>query len=536
MKNIFRKISQFFSCKAQSVKQASTLLAITALLSNILGLGRNLIFYRFIRPDQLDIYFASFRLADFLFNLLIFGAITSAFIPIISEMVAKNQEEEARKTTNQLISVATVFFVVLILILNIFLNQIIHLIVPGFDASRLATTVFLSRLMLLQTIFFSWSFILGSLLNAHHRFTSYALAPLTYNLAIIIGGLLSPHFGLIAVSLSVIVGAFLHFLIQYREAKQLGYAFKIDLKFSPKIKEIIKLMIPRSLAQGMSQIVLIVYTSLASTLQAGSIAIFSGMNDLQTAPTVVVGNSLATAFFPSLSSLVAEENYQEMNKLISKVVRVALFVLIPTIVITLSLRAQIVRLYFGIGGASWQLTDIAITTLVFFMIGIIPAVLVAMLARIFYAFKDTKTPMRIQVGTSIIGIIVAVIGIRLLHFNVATLALAESVIAISQVVAYLFALERHQHLNPDMSRIWKTVWLSSLGSLLLLIVTKTSLYLIDLIYQSSGLLTTHKTIPLLLQTVIAIILGSLVYFIYSELIELEELKWLMKRKFFQKRP
>jgi putative peptidoglycan lipid II flippase len=530
--SIFQRL---FKGQQQTVKQASILLAFTALLSNVLGLARNLIFYRLVPPGQLDIYYASFRLADFLFNLLIFGAITSSFIPVITEMISLKKEKIAHEVTNQLITWSTIFFIVLIAILSLFMRQIIHFIVPGFGSNRLEMTISLSRLMLLQTIFFSWSFIIGGLLNSYNRFTTYALAPLIYNLAIIIGGLLAPKFGIISISYSVVIGSFLHFLIQYYEAQQFGFHFYLNFQFTDKLKEIIFLMIPRGLSQGMSQIVLVVYTGLASTLQAGSIAIFSGINDLQTTPTVIIGNSLATAILPTLTAIGNEKQKQAGDELLTKVIRSSIFLSVPIIALLFILRAQIIRLYFGIGGASWELTNIAIGTFTLFLIGIVPATIVAILARVFYSFKDTKTPMWVSISTSLLAIFISYVGIYKLHFNVGTLALSESCISMTQMVAYLIILAKKQHINLFNWPIMQTVWHSSLASIISGFTTWLTLRFVNLLYNQTSFLSTTHSLTLMIQGIIAGCVGILTYLIYSKYKMTEELTWLQTKLFSLKK-
>src|SRR5437588_799397 len=155
--------------RAYTIKAASALLAITALFSNVLGLVRNVIFYRLIPPHLLDIYYASFRIPDLIFNLVIFGAIVSAFVPIATELISKDQEKEAYEITDQLFTWLTIFFVVIGIVLALFMVPIMHLVVAGFNQDRFNTAVTLSRLMLIQPIFFAWSFTLGGLLNSVRR-------------------------------------------------------------------------------------------------------------------------------------------------------------------------------------------------------------------------------------------------------------------------------------------------------------------------------------------------------------------------------
>ena len=149
--------------KNYSVKGATALLAITALLSNVLGLLRNVVFYHVVSPSQLDVYFASFRLPDLIFNVLILGAISSAFIPIITEILSKNDQKKVWEISNQVISWITVSFIALALIMFIAMPQIMHLVVYGFDANRFQQAIVISRILLLQSIFFAWSWTFGGI-------------------------------------------------------------------------------------------------------------------------------------------------------------------------------------------------------------------------------------------------------------------------------------------------------------------------------------------------------------------------------------
>lgn len=524
-------MAKLFSFRSQSVKQASTILAITALFSSGLGLARNLILYRVINPAELDTYFASFRIADFLFNIIIFGAITSAVIPIISGMASRKEHDKAVTLINQLLSWASVIMLIVSIVLALIMPQLVHVLVPGFDAERTAATVTLSRLLLLQTLFFSWSFIMGALLNGYKRFTSYALAPLMYNLSLIVGGFLAARFGVTALVYSVVVGSFLHFLIQFIEAKRLDFRPKFNLTITPELKNIVSLMIPRSLSQGIGQGVLIAYTALASGLQTGSIAIFNGMNDLQTTPTVIVANSLATACFPALSAQANSKDWGKMKDLLQKIIRINLFLLLPMMAIALILRAQVVRLYFGLGSANWDLTTLAIQTFAWFIIGIIPASLVALLARVFYATNDTKTPMFINLLTSVTGVSIAFIGIRYYGANVVILAASETLIVSLQAILYVIILNYRGYLDFGFSRISRYTLKYGFGALLLTLMTWLTLQSVDLAYQIIPWIGTNRIVGLLLQTVIASLIGAITYFGYSTLTSKQELKWLQKRNF-----
>lgn len=521
-----RSLRSFFASRSYSVRRASALLAITALLSNVLGLLRNVVFYRFVPPEQLDIYYASFRIPDLIFNILILGAISSAFIPLLGELLDKDRKEDAWKLTNQVISWLTVVFGALAVGLFFAMPSIMPYIVPGFEAARLEQAVLISRILLLQGVFFAWSWTFGGLLNSFNRFSSYAFAPLLYNAVIIVGGFLATRYGIIAIAWSVVVGAIGHMLIQFRETRLIGYRPHFSLAWTKELREILSLMLPRSFSQGMNQLVLIVFTTLASTLTAGSIAIFSGMNDLQTTPIVIVANSLAVAFFPTLTKYAAGEEWEEVNKLTTKVVRGALYLLVPSIALAYILRAQLVRLYFGIGGAGWDLTTLAIDTFSWFLVGIIPAALVTILARVFYGFKDTRTPFILNSLGSLVGIGTALVAIGLEGGTVADLAMAVAVAAWAQCLLYVGFLYKTGRFHLGFVELGKMLLSFAFGGLLAAFVAWGTLYSIDRLYEVYVPLQTSTILGLFIQFLVAGVTGVTTYAGYSMVVHKEELAWL----------
>ena len=528
--NFLRRLWGLMTSNSYTIKRATALLAFSALLSNVLGLARNIIFYWLVPKPQLDIYFAAFRVPDFLFNIVIFGAVSSAFVPIASELLAQKKERQTNELTNQLLSWLTVLFVGVAVILGIFMHPLMHLIVPGFDPSRFDQTVALSRILLLQSIFFAWSFTVGGYLNSTKRFSSYAIAPLIYNAVIIVGGFLAIRFGITAIAWAVVAGSFGHFAIQFRELLKTTYRPHWDLRVTEELKSITRLMIPRSLSQGIAQLVDIVYVALGSGLAVSSIAIFNGMNDIQTMPIQIIGNSLAVAIFPTLSAYASKKNWEEANILLNKVFRAILFILLPALVYAFVVRAQVVRLYFGLGTSTWDQTNLAILTFVGFLAGIIPACFVAVLSRVFYAIKDTRTPMILSGLAGFIGIAYAVFAIRS-GGTVVSLAVAESVLMISQCLLYGYVLYRNPDIRlgirPLTSKIIHYCGTAALVGLL----TWIPLNIIDYIYQRADLRGTHSSFGLLIQLVVASAIGLTGFLAYSKRVHKEELQWILKRNF-----
>ncbi len=532
MRSIFRRFAGLFANGPASVKQASLLLVITALLSNILGLLRNVVFYWLIDHSQLDIYYASFRIPDFLFNVLIFGAISSAFVPLLSKMLTEDKKTEARVFSDQTFSWITLSFGALAIVLAIFMQPLMRLVVHGFDPERFASAVRLSRILMLQSVFFAWSFVCGGYLNSFRRFASPAIAPLVYNAAIIVGGFMAAKSGIDAIVYAVIIGAFLHFSVQFIDMRRSGYTPRWNLKITPEIKELMRLMLPRSLSQGMNQFVLIIFTALASGLAGGSIAILSGMNDLQTTPTVILVNSLAIAIFPTLAAYVATNSWEDINRLIQKSFRTVLFFLIPTLILAFVLRAQVVRLYFSLGHhATWEETNLAIATFLAYLVGIIPTAFIVILSRMFYALRDTRTPMILSIIAGVFGVGWAVVSIHVFQGNVSSLALADSIESVLQCGLYLFVLKRHKDVRLGIIPILPRIVQYTACGVFSGFATWVALRVMDWLYTATGLLGTQRVSGLFLQLLVASAVGLVVFLGYSRLVLQEELGWLKTRRF-----
>jgi len=429
---MFSAIKNIF-VKENSVKGASIILVVTLMFSNVLGVIRDHFLAQKIPTDRLDIYFAAFRLPDLIFNVLILGAVAAAFIPVYSRYLKEKGQKEATELAQKTITVGAVSIAICLIVLFFIMPAVMRCLVPNFSADKRQDTIILARWLLLSPFFFTLSYFLGGILNSHKRFFAYSIAPLIYNLSIIVAVLLfAGKIGVKGVVIGVIVGAFLHMLIQLLAVSKVGFrfAFKFDYQ-DPGVKKIIRLMIPRAIGLGANQILLVAFTSFASAFPGG-IAIYNFADNIQTVPSVIFGNSVALAVFPTLAGLslsrVGEK--KEFQRFFTRSVRAVLFYLVPSTAMLIVLRAQIIRLILGYGFFGWSDTKTATATLGFFALGIIAQGLLPLFARSFYAMHDTKIPMYSSIAAIFVSIILGFVLSRLSTDTVSgisSLALAYSI-------------------------------------------------------------------------------------------------------------
>ena len=387
-------LKKIFNSQTKTITKGALIIGTSYFISAILGLIRDrLLVGHFGAGLELDVYFAAFRIPDFVYNILILGGLIVAFLPLFAEYFSRNKNE-VWQMANYVLNAFLIFLISISFIFFLLAPWLIKWIFPGFGEEHYKLAVPLIRLLFLSPIFFGISNLLSGILQYFHRFFIYSLTPILYNLGIIFGILfLAPYFGIFGAGLGVVFGAFLHMAIQIPTARNCGFSYKFlfDFKY-PALKRIFKLMVPRVFGVAAQQINLIVITAIASTITAGSIAIFSISNNFQSLPVGIIGASFAVAIFPALSRFFAENQKKEFLENFSSIFRQILFFVIPVSVLIFLLRTPIITFIYKTG--KFTLSDVQLTSacLGIFALSIFAQSLIPLLARAFFSLQDTKTP------------------------------------------------------------------------------------------------------------------------------------------------
>ena len=424
---------RIFKEKVNSIALAAVLVAASSLVSRLLGVFRDRILAsQFGAGPQLDIYYAAFRVPDLLFNLVVLGALSAGFIPIFSGLVKnfndpkKNEENiGAWALASNVINLLSVFLLAFSLLGILFAPLFVRFITPGFSSESQAATASLTRIMFLSPLFLGISGVLGGMLQSFRRFLIYSLAPIFYNLGIIVGVLwFSNWWGLSGLAWGVVLGAFLHMLIQIPAVYALGFRHSFKINFKDKgTRKIGSLMIPRTMSLAITQIDLLVTTVIASGLVSGSLTVFNLANNLQSFPIGIFGVSFAIAAFPTLSQYAFDKEKLEAS--FSSTLRQILFFVIPATVFLITLRAQIIRVVLGAGAFTWQDTILTMNTLALFSISLFAQASIPLMVRVFYARHDSKTPFYLGIFTVVVDIILCLVLSK--KMGVTGLALAYSI-------------------------------------------------------------------------------------------------------------
>jgi putative peptidoglycan lipid II flippase len=423
-----------------SVGRASLLMIATLIGSRLLGwLRLSVIGAKFGQTPELDAFWAAFRIPDTLFNLLVAGALASAFIPVFTGYLAKEREDEAWRVASSVLNAIVIALIAFSALLWVLAPWIMPVLAQFPDPAQRETAIHLSRIMLLSPIFMGLSALFTGILNSYRQFLSGATAPLVYNVVIILFAFFaSPFLGIEALAWGTVVGALMMWLVQVPELtfRRTRYKLTLDLGH-PGVREIVRLTLPRTLALGAVQLIFIVDTFLAAKMPEGSLTALIYAFQLMQLPLGVFSIAISAAVFPTLAHYAAQGMQARMRDILQTAIRWILFLTVPTIVMMIVLRRPIVNLLFQYGQFGPEAREATQEAFLFYSLGLVGHALIQILARAYYASKDTRTPLAltlVSIGTNIVlSVLLAPM------YGINGLALANSVATLAEAVLF-FAL------------------------------------------------------------------------------------------------
>ena len=519
-----------------SLAQASLVMIGTLVASRILGwLRLSVIGAQYAgEPRELDAFLAAFRIPDTIFNLLVAGALASAFIPVFSGYLAKEREQEAWRVASSVMNAMLIALIGLSAVMWIATPLIVPVMVPSYDARQQELMTELTRIMLLSPIFMGLSALFTGVLNSYRQFLSGATAPLVYNAVIILFAIFgAPFLGIRALAIGVVAGAAMMWLIQVPELtfRRTRYTLALDLAH-PGVREIATLAWPRTLALAVVQVTLFVDINLSSRMAPGSYTALLYAFQLTMLPLGVFSIAISAAVFPTLTRLASLGQQARMRDALEQAIRWILYLTFPTIIVMIVLRRPIVHLLFQYGEFGDTAREATALAFLFYSLGLGGHALVQILGRAYYAVKDTTTPLVMTVVSIVVNVILAIALAPDLGIN--GLALANSIATLAEAALLLFVLAPRARLRLGSLSVSTLRHLSAsltMGVAMFVFIRVTNLPL-DLALDPPKSL-------LLVQTVIATAFGAAVYVAASTLFRVSELdeviaflrtRWPLSRK------
>ena len=451
-----------------NVKLAATILAGSTLLSSLLGFFRDRLLNSAYMPSEngalagypvgLDAYTAAFMVPDFMFAVLVSGALSVTFIPVFNERWVKGNKQSAWQISSSMINFMALITMAASVLIIIFADQLMkYLIAPGLSESGHALAVSMMQVIAVNPFIFAVAAVIASIQQAVGRFMFCALAPMLYNVGIIIGtvwftggvnlfGWQIFDGGIMGVALGVVLGSFLQLIVSAVGLAGLGFDYNFKIYWRNKgFRKVLSLLPARSVDQGMDYVVSLVEVNLASRLADGTVRAYQQALTLHMMPINLIGVAISNAAFPQLTEHLGEGRNDLFQKDLRSLLRIIFWMALPVSVVIFFTRGYVV--HFIRNGGNQLIAGI----LGCLVVAILFRTIYHMAARAFYARQDTKTPLYISIFSITLNIILAIVLSMVLKMGAYGLAWAQSTVAVLEVVVLLAVMNRQMPKLFDMT-------------------------------------------------------------------------------------
>lgn len=438
--------------KRLPLKLAATLLAGASLVASILGLFRDRLlngFYYDTYKMGLDAYTVAFTIPDFMFFILVSGALSVTFIPVFNQRLATGNKKSAWELSTSLLNLLALVTLATSILIIIFADPLVRYVVgPGLPESGQALAVSMMRVIAINPFLFAIATVFASMQQAVGRFAFFALAPVLYNIGIIVGALFFTNGinlfgwqvfdgGIMGVAFGVVLGSILQLLVSSFGLYGMGFDYRFKIFWKNKgLHQVLRLLPPRSLDQGIDYVNGLVETNLASRMTAGSVRAYQQASALSFVPINLIGVAISTAAFPKMTERLGQGRPDLFKKELQAVLRVIIWLALPVAVVAYFGRGYLVH-FIKPGGDPYMAGILAILA-----ISILFRSVYFISARSFYAQQDTKTPLYISLFTISLNITLAVWFSLGLSLGVYGLAWAAVIVSAVEVAILFVVMSR----------------------------------------------------------------------------------------------
>lgn len=434
------------------LKLAAVLLASSTLVSSILGLLRdrqlNGLYYS-TYPQGIDAYTVAFTVPDFMFIILVSGALSVTFIPVFNQRLADNNKKSAWELSTSVLNLMAIVTLVASILIIIFAEPLVrYLVGPGLNESGRALAVSMMRVIAINPFLFAIATVISSMQQAVGRFMFFAMAPAVYNIGIIIGAVFFTNGidifgwhvfdgGIMGVALGVVLGSIMQLMISCVGLFGMGFDYRFKIYWQNRgFRKVMSLLPARSLDQGIDYINGMVETNLASRMAAGTIRAYQQASTLSFMPVSLIGVAISTAAFPKMAERLGQGRPDLFKSELQAVLRVIIWLALPVSVIAFFGRGYIVN-FIKNGGDSLMAGILGVLA-----IGILFRSVYHISARSFYAQQNTKTPLYVSFFTIALNIALAAWFTLGLNMGVYGLAWAASLVAGFEVVILFVVMSK----------------------------------------------------------------------------------------------
>ena len=513
--------------KKLTLQLAAALLAGSTLLSSILGLIRdrqfNALYYDTYKVGS-DAYTVAFSIPDFMFFILVSGALSVTFIPVFNQRLAAGNKRSAWELSTSILNLMAIVTLAASILIIIFAEPLVSYVVgPGLNESGHALAVSMMRVIAINPFLFAIATVVASMQQAIGRFTFFALAPTVYNIGIIIGILFFTdginifgwqvfEGGIMGVALGVVLGSILQLLVSCIGLFGMGFDYRFKIYWKNKgFRKVVSLLPARSLDQGIDYVNSIVETNLASRMAAGSVRAYQQASALSFVPVNLIGVAISTAAFPKMAERLGQGRPDLFKSELQSVLRVIIWLALPVTVIAFFGRGYLIN-FIKNGGDTLMASIFGILA-----IAILFRSIYHIAARSFYAQQDTKTPLYISLFTITLNISLAIWFTLGLELGVYGLAWAAAVVSAIEVAILFVVMSRRIRGLFDLTFVHSIARMASAAGFMA-VITYLSVTLLPLSADDQSFFASFPKFALI------VAISGLAYFLFSYLMKLDEVQ------------
>lgn len=515
------RLSTFLLKTQNTIISAAFMLSLAGGVNALLGFVKGRVTATYFGDSiEVAVFFTADKIPSLIFQVLVWGSLSTIFIPIFTNIYKKNKAE-SYKAASALINTTLLIFLIISLPAFIFATELISLLAVGtFNTEQIALGAALLRIMLIGQIILVISTFLTSILQSFRLFLATAIAPIVFNIGFIVGTiLLVKQHGIYSMAYAVVIGAILHLAVQVPFMRNVDFKYLPEFKIKVReLQELMSMLIPRISSVFITNLVYTINNSFALLISPAAAAHYKYASQLQFFPVHIFGISIATAALPTLSAEGDDENYETFKATFLTSFHQMMFLIVPTSIILLVLRIPMVRIVYGADQFPWEATVSTAYTLAFFSISVFAQSAIYLTTRAFYALKDMKTPVKVSLVTIFVNILLSLYFIQGLGLGVWSIALSFSITALIDMVSLFLLLSKKVGGFSLEKFIIPFTKIGTAG-----LFMGASLY-IPLKLLDELVFDTTKTINLLILTSIVTLAGIASYLLFTKLFKVEEIE------------
>lgn len=515
-----------------SIPHAATLLAGSMLFSSLLGFFRDRLlngYYLKTYPVGIDAYTVAFTIPDFMFVILVSGALSVTFIPVFNQRLATGNKKSAWELSTSLVNFMALATLIASVLIIIFADPLVSYVVgPGLDESGHSLAVSMMRVIAVNPFLFAVATVIASMQQAVGRFTFYALAPAIYNVGIIIGTVFFTgginifgwqvfDGGIMGVALGVVLGSIMQLVVSSVGLMGLGFDYRFKIFWKNKgFRRVLRLLPPRSLDQGADYLNGLVEMNLASRMVAGTVRAYQQATTLHLAPINLIGVAISTAAFPKMTERLSQGRPDLFKSELQSVLRVIIWLALPVAIITYFTRGYLVNFIFNGGD---PLIAGLLGTLV---VAILFRSIYYIAARSFYAQQDTKTPLYISIFAISLNIALAIYFTMSLNMGAYGLAWAQSLVSMVEVMILFAVMSRRIGGLFDIP-FMRAIWRMASATGFMAVISYIAVQLFQLGVNDQSFLATFP------KFILIVLISMAAYILFSKLLHLPEVDPVLAR-------